>query len=155
MNVHFRGLSRVGLVLLGVTLIAAPAAHAEDKPHFSAKDIRRSYGFSCSGTVVASPALPPGFLGPFAQVGQVSCDGKDTCVGTSMASFNGNILSAAVTGIYNVNPNGTGLVTYDLTIGGAPAGQLPIYFVITDGGRGIKGLPTSSGYAVTCDLKEQ
>jgi len=48
-----------------------------------------------------------------------------------------------------------GACTYDLTIGGQPAGQLPIHFVITENGQGIKGLPTTSGFAITCDLKAQ
>jgi len=73
-----------------------------------------------------------------------------------VASFNGNIFPPlGLTGSYTVNSNGTGFITYDLTIGGQPAGELPIHFVIIDGGRGIKGLPTTSGFAITCDLKAQ
>jgi hypothetical protein len=88
-------------------------------------------------------------------VGQVSCDGIQTCEGTATGSFNGLILSLELTGTYTVNPNGTGSVLYDLTIGGQPAGQLPIDFVITEKGRGIKGLPTTPGFAITCDLQSQ
>ncbi len=158
MNVNVRRGLRVGVVLLAVivgSMAAARAAESEGKagqPHFKARDIKDSYGFSCSGVVVASDVLP---VGPFAQVGQVTCDGIDTCEGTATASFNGLILSLELTGTYTVNPNGTGFVLYDLTIGGQPAGQLPIDFVITEKGRGIKGLPTTSGFAITCDLKAQ
>lgn len=159
MSVNTLGRCRMLVVLLAATVGSAAVARANDghsgQPHFTKRDVKGSYGFSCSGTIVAPAVLPPTFLGPFAQVGQVYCDGKETCAGTATASFNGTILSAELTGIFTVNSNGIGHITYDLTIGGAPAGQLPIDFVITDNGRGIKGLPTLAGYAVTCDLKEQ
>ena len=159
MNVNVRSGLRFGVVLLAVTVGSMAGARAEEseakagQPHFRARDIKGPYGFSCSGAVVASDVLP---VGPAALVGQVTCDGIATCSGTSMASFNGSIFPPLeLTGTYTVNSNGTGFITYDLTIGGQPAGQLPTYFVITDGGRGIKGLPTTSGFAFTCDLKAQ
>ncbi len=159
MNVNVRSGLRFGVVLLAVTVGSMAAARAQEsegkagQPHFRARDIKDSYGFSCSGVVVASDVLP---VGPAALVGQVTCDGIATCSGTSMASFNGIIFPPLeLTGTYTVNSNGTGFITYDLTIGGQPAGQLPTYFVITDKGRGIKGLPTTSGFAFTCDLKAQ
>jgi hypothetical protein len=158
MNVNVPIRCLMGVLLLAAT-VGSAAARADDghtgQTHFTKRDVTGSYGFSCSGTIVAPAALPPTFLGPFAQVGQVYCDGKETCAGTATASFNGIILSAELTGTFTVNSNGTGHITYDLTIVGDPAGQLPIDFVLTDNGRGIKGLPTSSGYAVTCDLTGQ
>jgi hypothetical protein len=164
MNVNVRSGLRFGVILLAVTVGSVATARAQDEARksgdhiraraFKASDIQRSYGFSCSGAVVASAgdALP---LGPAALVGQVYCDGVDTCAGTAMASFAGLVLPAGSTGIYTVNANGTGFVTYDLTVGGQPAGQLPISFVITGDGLGIKGLPTTSGFAITCDLQAQ
>ena len=159
MNVNVRSGLRFGVVLLAVTVGSMTAARAEESegkaghPHFRARDIKDSYGFSCSGAVVASDVLP---VGPAALVGQVTCDGVETCSGTAMASFNGNIFPPLeLTGIYTVNSNGTGFITYDLTIGGQPAGQLPTHFVITEKGRGIKGLPVNPGFVFTCDLKTQ
>jgi hypothetical protein len=160
MKLVLRSQYRLWILLLTVTVGSAAAVRADDghsgHPHFTARDINRSYGFSCSGTIVAPARLPsPEFLGPFAQVGQVSCDGRNTCSGTSRASFNGIIVSASVTGPYTVNSNGTGTVTYTVAEFPPPDNVLPIFFVITHDGRGIKGLPTLPGYAVTCDLKEQ
>ena len=159
MNVNVRKRLRFGAVLLAATVGSMAGARAQEmegkagQPHFRARDIKDSYGFSCSGAVVASDVLP---VGPAALLGQVTCDGIATCSGTGMASFNGNIFPPLdLTGTYTVNQDGTGFITYDLTIGGQPAGQLPIHFVITDGGRGIKGLPVTSGFAITCDLKAQ
>jgi hypothetical protein len=163
MNVNTRSRIRLGIILLAVIVGSAPAARAQEEARksdpsrlrvrdFNARDIKRNYGFSCSGAVVASDVLPPG---PFAQVGQVYCDGIETCTGSAMASFAGLVLPADLIGTYTVNANGTGFVLYDLTVGGQPAGQLPIHFVITDEGRGIKGLPVTSGFAITCDLQAQ
>ena len=159
MNVNVRSGLRFGVVFLAVTVGSMAGARAEEseakagQPHFRARDIKDSYGFSCSGVVVASDVLP---VGPAALVGQVTCDGIETCSGTSMASFNGIIFPPLeLTGIYTVNSNGTGFITYDLTIGGQPAGQLPTHFVITERGRGIKGLPVNDGFAFTCDLQSQ
>ena len=158
MNINARTRFRFGVLLLAGTVGSAAAARAEEverkssQPHFSVRDVKGPYGFSCSGEVVASAVLP---VGPFAQVGQVTCDGIDTCEGTATTSFNGLILPVELTGTYTVESNGTGFVMYDLTIGGAPAGQLPINFVVTDKGRGIKGLPITLGFAITCDLKSQ
>ncbi len=157
MNVSPRSLSRIGLVLLAIGAASAAAGddrHSESQ-RFNARDVKRSYGYSCSGTIVSSPGLPPSFLGPFAQIGQVSCDGRDTCSGTSTVSFNGNIFSGTASGPYTVYPNGEGDVTYTVKVSGFPDSLLPIHFVIFDGGRGIKGLPTTPGYVVTCDLREQ
>ncbi len=158
MNVSSRFLGRVGLVLLAAAAaaqgVSAEERHSEGQ-HFTARDIKRSYGYSCSGTVAASPVLPPSFLGPFAQIGQVSCDGRDTCSGTSTVSFNGNIFAGTISGPYTVKPNGEGDVTYTVKIPGFPDSLLPIHFVIYLDGRGIKGLPVGAGNIVTCDLKEQ
>src|SRR5262245_54713946 len=109
MNVNVRSGFRLGVILLAVTIGAVTAARAQEEerkasqPRFQARDIKGSYGYSCSGFVVESSVLP---VGPFAQVGQVSCDGVQTCEGTATGSFNGLIVSVALTGTYTVNPNG-------------------------------------------------
>ncbi|MEO8191794.1 MAG: hypothetical protein ABI682_15780 [Acidobacteriota bacterium] len=153
MNVSSRFLGRVGLVLLAAAA-AVPAASGDEKhsdQRFTARDVRRSYGYSCLGAVNGVP---------FAQIGQVSCDGKDTCTGTGTISTGpgGPPLLTYVTGKYTVDPNGVGLVTYNisLTPGGPPfPDPLPIRFVLIDGGRELRGFPLVPGYAVICDLKEQ
>ena len=162
MNVNVRSGLRLGVVLLAVTVGSAARARAQEEErkagqsyNFKARDIKGPYGFSCSGVVVTSP--PDGLpIGPAAVVGQVTCDGVATCSGTGMASFNGIIFPPLeLTGDYTVNPNGTGFITYDLFIGGVLSGELPTYFVITEKGRSIKGLPVNPGFAFTCDLKSQ
>jgi hypothetical protein len=157
MNVNVLSRCRMGVLLLAAMVGSAAAARADDghfgHPHFTARDINRSYGYSCSGTIVA-PA-PSAFLGPFAQIGQVSCDGRDTCSGPFTVNFNGNIFSGTASGPYTVKGNGEGDVKYTVKVPGFADSLLPIHFVIVDDGRGIRGLPTTAGYIVTCDLKEQ
>lgn len=159
MSVNTLGRCRMLVVLLATTVGSAAAARADDghsgRPHFTARDINRSYGYSCSGTIVVSTVLPAAFWGPFAQIGQVSCDGRNTCSGPFTVNFNGNIFSGTLSGPYTVDRNGEGDVKYTVKVPGFPDSPLPIHFVIVDDGRGIRGLPTVSGYIVTCDLKEQ
>jgi hypothetical protein len=152
MNFSSRFLGRIGLVLL-VAAAAVPAASGEEKhtegQHFTARDVKRSYGYSCLGAVAGVP---------FAQLGQVSCDGRDTCTGTGTVSQGAaDPVLTYVTGKYTVDPNGIGLVTYDVmpTPTGPVLFQLPIRFVLINGGRALRGFPLPPGYAVICDLKEQ
>ena len=145
MNVNVRSGLRFGVVLLAVTVGSMAAARAEEsegkvgQSHFRARDIKGPYGFSCSGVVVASDVLP---VGPAALVGQVTCDGIADVLRYGHGQLQRQIFPPLeLTGTYTVNSNGTGFITYDLTIGGQPAGQLPTYFVITDRGRGSRDCP--------------
>lgn len=152
MNVSARILGRIALFLF-VAAAAVPAAFAEDKhseeQRFTARDVKGSFGYSCLGAVNETP---------FAQLGQVSCDGRDTCTGNATVSNGaGAPLLTYVTGKYTVERNGIGLVTYDVmpTPTGPVLFQLPIRFVLMDGGREVRGFPLLPGYAVICELKEQ
>ncbi|HEY6052001.1 MAG TPA: hypothetical protein VIZ58_12175, partial [Thermoanaerobaculia bacterium] len=137
MTLTSRFLGRVGLALLAATAVVSAASGEESNRdgHFGAKDVKRSYGYSCLGAVNDVH---------FAQIGQVSCDGKDTCTGNGTITTAGGPLLTYVTGKYTVEPNGIGLVTYyiSLTPGGATfPDPLPIRFVLIDGGREIRGFP--------------
>jgi hypothetical protein len=115
-------------------------------PHFSARDIRRTYGFSCSGTA---------FGAPYAQLGIASCDGIDTCRATGFTNQDGVESVSTLVGKYTLDRDGLGFVTYDVSVGGVVVGQLPIQFVAINGGREIRGLAMVAGFSVLCELKEQ
>src|SRR5262249_15216425 len=151
--------ARIGALLLlsVVALSVAPSARGSDDkerggpnasrmPQFTARDIRRSYGFVCTGTASGAP---------FAQLGQVSCDGIDTCTATGFMNLNGVAGESKLVGKYTLDSNGLGFVTYDVSVGGTVVGELPIKFVVMRGGREIRGLPIVPGYSVLCELKEQ
>jgi len=154
-----RPAARIGVLLLlsVVALSAVSSARGRDDkqrrgpedsrmPQFTARDIRRSYGFVCTGTNSGAA---------FAQLGQVSCDGIDTCTATGFMNANGVAVESKLVGKYTLDSNGLGFVTYDVSVGGMSAGVLPIQFVVMRGGREIRGLPIVPGYSVLCDLREQ
>jgi hypothetical protein len=53
---------------------------------------------------------------------------------------------------YN-SPDCTGTITYSQTLGGGPAPDLNINYVILDHGDAIQGLPTNTGQVLACSLK--
>ena len=144
-------------LLVAIALGTAPSMSGHGKnsdrddkqpssPQFSARDIRRTYGFTCSGTASGMP---------FAQLGTVSCDGIDTCRATGLTNQDGVKAISTLVGKYTVDGNGLGFITYDVSVGGVVVGQLPIEFVLINGGREIRGLPIVPGFSVVCELKEQ
>jgi hypothetical protein len=144
------------LVLLAVALGTVPALaqiHDSDRgneqppaPHFSARDVRGNYAFTCTGTVSGMP---------YAQLGSGSCDGVDTCRATGFTNQDGVKVTSTFVGKFTVDSDGLGFVTYDISVGGEVVAQLPIQFVVLNGGREIWGLPIAPGFSVLCDLKKQ
>ena len=51
------------------------------------------------------------------------------------------------------NGDCTGNISYEQSLGGQPAGQLNIKYVVFDQGDVIKGLPTNFGGVLACSLK--
>ena len=51
-----------------------------------------------------------------------------------------------------MNPDCTGAVTYEVTVGGQPVPDAHFDYVIVDNGREVKGFPTDAGYAMSCQL---
>ena len=139
-----RFLGRISLMLIGALLAIATSAQAGER--INPKDLNRSYGFSCSGT--AGPS-------PFTEIGQVTCDGRDTCSGTGIMNSPTGAFVTTVVGHFTLDPNGIGFITYDVSAGGTILFQLHIQFVVLDGGREIRGLPIEPGFDVICNLKEQ
>jgi hypothetical protein len=139
-----RFLGRIGLLLLGASLAMVTSAQAGDS--IKPKDLKRSYGFSCLGTASGAP---------FTEIGQVTCDGRDTCAGTGIMNSPIGPFVTTVVGHFTLDTNGIGFITYDVSAGGVVLFQLPIQFVVLDGGREIRGLPIVPGYDVICNLKEQ
>jgi hypothetical protein len=143
MNSVHTNTSRIIAVALLVVVSAWPGFADE---RFKASSIKGDYGFTCTGTVYGNP---------FAGVGQVSCDGRSTCWGAGTLNPNGISLPWTFIGSYTLGADGRGQVTYDQTGAGSAAGQLHIDFVVMDGGRELRGMPTESGYIVTCELARQ
>jgi hypothetical protein len=106
-----------------------------------------AYGYSCSGAFQGQP---------FAAYGYVFSDGKGQWLGYGKVSLNGTILpwthGTRANDPATVNPDCTGSVTYEVTVGGQPAPDAHFDYVIVDNGGEVKGFPTDQGYAVSCQL---
>src|SRR5437588_9557115 len=88
-------------------------------------------------------------------LGQLYCDGRSTCSGAGTLNPNGVSLPWTFIGSYTLGADGRGQVTYDQTVAGNPAPQLHIDFVVMSNGNELRGMPTDSGYIVTCELARQ
>ncbi len=124
-----------------------------------------AYSFSCTGTVMLPDANAPV---PIAMLGVARSDGAGNWDGYDTLSFNGQFVQQYVTtnadfgGIpADVNRDCSGTITYEILSAepGDPNAEkiapLPINFVIMDNGNEIRGLPTSPGYTVICQLIRQ
>ena len=143
------------MTLFLTTLMLAVVAFGE--PPIPACNLRSAighYGYSCTG--VAPNPFHNFAIEPFAAYGYVAGDGKGQWNGYGKVSFNGTVASwthdtrkeaPAV-----VNPDCTGSVTYEVTVGGYPVPDAHFEYVVVDNGREIKGFPVDQGYAVSCQL---
>ena len=113
-----------------------------------------AYGYSCSG--VAPNPFDNFNVEPFAAYGVVTSDGKGQWNGYGKVSFNGALAPWTHNTRPNapsiVNPDCTGSVTYEVTVGGYPVPDAHFEFVIVNSGREVKGFPVDAGYAVSCQL---
>ena len=134
-----------GGALAATTALAAAGDAKADAPGqppgrgFTLATLKGDHGYSYSGTVID--------VGPIATTGLISLDGLGNLAATYVVSLNGVILRGAFTGIYTVNPDGTGLVRLDLPRSGTSVnGSLVIvnngdetFFTCNDPGIAITG----------------
>jgi hypothetical protein len=110
----------------------------------SANSLAGRYGFMVTGTIVASfPGIPPG---PHANVGTVTLNNNGTLSFTGTQSFNGAIIPSTSTGIFSVNPDCTGSVTF--------ANGVSLNFVVVDNGKELYFIQTLPGTVVSGTAKK-
>jgi hypothetical protein len=136
------------MTLLLTILVLTVAAFGEaGSPACNLRSAIGAYGYSCSGAYQGQP---------FAAYGYVYGDSKGQWHGYGKVSLNGTILPWTHDTYANdpaaVNPDCTGSVTYQITIGGQPAPDAHFEYVIVDNGREVKGFPIDQGYTVSCQL---
>jgi hypothetical protein len=150
--------TRVFLFLLLLSWMASAAAGQSQQQKCQRACTTRSatgtYGYSCTG--VAPNPLNNFKVEPFAAYGVVTSDGKGQWNGHGKVSFNGTVVpwthdtrkdTPAV-----VNPDCTGSVTYEVTVGGNAVPDAHFEYVIVNDGLEVKGFPVDPGYAVSCQL---
>ncbi len=131
---------------LAAFLSASPAA-AQDK--CTLKDGKGIYIGTFTGFITASPN--PAFVGPYAAVARVSCDGKGKCAGKGTQSFNGIVVPLVDTGedVAVVNEDCTGSITVNLPV---PPFALHFDVVQTKDGKELFSVQTDAGAVVTGHL---
>ncbi len=124
-------------------------AEADEHRGCSNASLQGSFGFTSTGTVLASP---PPFAGPFAEIGRQTFDGRGNTEATATLSANGNIVRVTVQGTYVVNPDCTGSMTlfvFELGI------SFNADFVIDDDGAELRAIVTETGAIESRVYKKQ
>ncbi|MBZ5552517.1 MAG: hypothetical protein LAO21_07335 [Acidobacteriia bacterium] len=97
--------------------------------------------------------FPDAPLVPAVGQGIVVSDARGVFKGGGTLSLGGMIIEQSIVGTALVNHDGTGSITYDVSIGGVHAFYWDINFLILDGGDEIWGMPYDTGSALLCTLK--
>ena len=125
-----------------LALSVAPMAMADNDKGCSNATIKGTFVHMATGFETAPSAI----AGPLTGVGTDTFDGHGGVTSTATLSLNGNIVSLAATGTYNVNPDCTG--TYTI-----PGTRLAL--VITDSGNEIQAICVDPGVVLTHIFRRQ
>jgi hypothetical protein len=140
------------LVVCVVTLLAAGLtfrARAWDKA-FNNHTLDDKYGFHVLALSL-DPTFTLGASNPFAVSGYYEFHGDGTLNGADTVSRNGIIIPRTYTGTYQVNSDGTGTLTLDMSPTFQPVGN----FIIVDNGRAIEIIFAVPGNLNTFTLRKQ
>jgi hypothetical protein len=116
-----------------------PRAQAQEERVCSNASLQGSFGFTSSGTLLAVPAPS---VGPFAEVGRQTFDGRGNTDGSATASANGNITRLTFRGTYAVNPDCTGFMTVFVSPFNS---TVVLHFVIDDDGAELRAIVAGTG----------
>jgi len=146
--------NRVLLATLLILILSTAAFSQGASPRCNIRSAVGAYGYSCTGV---APNPFDGFkVEPFAAYGYVFGDGAGQWNGYGKVSFNGAIArwthNTRKTEPAVVNPDCTGSVTYEVTVGGVAVPDAHFEYVIVNNGAEVKGFPIDPGYAVSCQL---
>lgn len=139
---------RIAFCAYAGMLGAAPLASAA--PPCTQQSTWGAWMYTCEGLL---PGPPAGALTPTRILGTCSASRSAywTCEGT--VNLGGLIVSQGLVGQANNHANCTGTISYEQTLGGAPAGLLDIRYVVHDGADAISGLPVNPGVVLSCSLR--
>jgi hypothetical protein len=125
-----------------------PGAQAEERECSNAS-LQGSFGFTSTGTLLAVPAAS---VGPFAEVGRQTFDGRGNTDATATLSANGNIARVTVRGTYVVNPDCTGFMTLFVSPFNS---TVTLHFVIDDDGAELRAIVAGTGSIESRVYKKQ
>jgi hypothetical protein len=119
----------------------APNAKAQHDKGCSNATLQGTFAYTVTGSLVAAPAP----LGPYAEVGAQTFDGRGGTSAAGMSSTNGNIMPATSAGAYTVNSDCTGTFTLQI----APGITAHYFFVIVDDWGGYQAVCTDPVAVIT------
>ena len=143
MRIRFSTIAKAFAVAAITTLAfgIASTANAEDK-RCSVASLQGTFAYTSTGFIVAAP-YPP-IIGPYAEVGTQTFDGRGGVTFTFNASINGSVGPATATGSYTVNEDCTGTFTE------ATSGFTSNFsFVLNENSSGFQAICQDSGVVVT------
>src|SRR6267143_920558 len=131
------------------------ASSPPPRPHAahgcSARTTVGKYVVICNGFLSPGPNAP---LLPAKLLGTVTADDGGTFTGSSTIMIGGGPPhTQTVTGTEQLNPDGTGTITYDQKIDNQQAPLLDITFIVSEKGDRIDGLVVDPGTVFSCELR--
>jgi len=149
MRVNRSTLVAICVVAALVAGLAFRARAAADNK-FGNHTLNDKYGFH-SLALSLDPSNTLGASDPFAVSGYYDFHGDGTMNGADTVSRDGNIIPRTYTGTYQVNSDGTGTLTLDVSPTFQPVGN----FIIVDNGRAIEIIFAVPGNLNTFTLRKQ
>ena len=150
--------SKLGIGILLFFVLALFLFAARARSNASSQDNRFTTGstagryiVACNGYLSPGPNAP---LLPAKLLGTVTADDGGTFTGSSTVMIGGGPPhTQTVTGTEQLNPDGTGTITYDQKIDNQQGPPLDITFIVSDRGDRIDGLATDPGTVFSCELR--
>ncbi len=146
----------IGILLFFVLALFLFAARARSNGspqdnHFTTGSTAGRYIVACNGYLSPGPNAP---LFPAKLLGTVTADDGGTFTGSSTVMIGGGPPhTQTVTGTEQLNPDGTGTITYDQKIDNQQGPPLDITFIVSERGDRIDGLATDPGTVFSCELR--
>src|SRR5713226_2429753 len=147
-----RGISILFFFVSTLFLFAVKArSNAGPQDHrFTTETTAGRYIVVCNGYLSPGPNAP---LLPAKLLGSVTADDGGTFTGSSTVMIGGGPPhTQTVMGTEQLNPDGTGTISYDQKIDNQPGPPLAITFIVSEKGDRIDGLATDPGTVFSCEL---
>jgi|SRR6267143_3809308 len=145
----------IGVLLVGVPALFLFSARARStgspQDHrFTTESTAGRYIVVCNGYLSPGPNAP---LLPAKLLGTVTANSGGTFTGSSTVMIDGGPPhTQTVTGTEQLNPDGTGFISYDQKIDNQQGPPLDITFIVSEKGDRIDGLATDPGTVFSCEL---
>jgi hypothetical protein len=146
----------IGMLFFFVAALFLFTARARSKGSpqdhgFTTESTAGRYIVVCNGYLSPGPNAP---LLPAKLLGTVTADDGGTFTGSSILMIGGGPPhTQTVTGTEQLNPDGTGTITYDQKIDNQQGPPLDITFIVSKKGDRIDGLATDPGTVFSCELR--